>query len=668
MKKFVVPLVVTLLVLAILVKKFVSPQEIHFYIPWTVLQLYYSNRGEFDEYQLPSMHTRWLYDFGVVDANADGFLDIYTTNHNWQQTLLLSDGKGGYKQGEWSAWGAGQDRDFPGLELSLNPPLFDRPGLYIYWLNEDLIVRAHRLERLGGARGKIRVFLDAQIQSHNGFNMDFTVAESKRDDPIDTSITFSSEKDGALILRHSPEFPVRVVITEPGLLPHVYVGRKKTSPTAQEFSLKLRDRHAAAWADYNGDGRPDIFINRDAMSGSLRALPDEISREVKDELLLSTAGKGFQDRGEALGLSKNACNGRHASWVDFDSDGRLDLFVNCQDMGRGGGEYPKQLYRQLPTGQLKEMAAEVGLAMPRNVLRAFRWLDVDIDGDSDLFAHQDNGFVLYRNHGGRFTPEFIYRGRFVMADRPRRRFEAAVYLRYDGQISVADFDGNGYPDLFVSSKMGNAVFENDNGQLTFRESASLGLPSRSVAASWADYNNDGRPDLHAVPQGLFAQTGDHRFRETSLLVLPSNRYMAAIVNWFDFDNDGRRDVSVALIEDPGFRRWWELGPEEVENWTAVTYRNVGERSHWLQVDLRGSPGNRQALGARVAVVTPNGEQVQEVGANEGSAQSQGHYRLYFGLGPLDRVDAVRVLWPDGRAQELAGVAADQILVIERDRP
>jgi hypothetical protein len=142
--------------------------------------------------------------------------------------------------------------------------------------------------------------------------------------------------------------------------------------------------------------------------------------------------------------------------------------------------------------------------------------------------------------------------------------------------------------------------------------------------------------------------------------------MAAIVNWFDMDSDGRRDVSLAVIANPGARQWWESGPVEVEDWATLTYRNVGATNHWLQVDAAGPQGNRQGVGARVTVVTSNRAQTQEIGASEGSAQSQGHYRLYFGLGSQNWADTVIVRWPDGHVQELTNVKADRLLVVRRN--
>ena len=96
------------------------------------------------------------------------------------------------------------------------------------------------------------------------------------------------------------------------------------------------------------------------------------------------------------------------------------------------------------------------------------------------------------------------------------------------------------------------------------------------------------------------------------------------------------------------------------------YRNTGATNHWLQIKLVGREGNRQAIGAQVSVITPNGRQIQEVGSTDGAFFSQGHYRLYFGLGTHDNATAVKIRWPDGLQQEIRNVTGDTLHIIERE--
>ena len=145
----------------------------------------------------------------------------------------------------------------------------------------------------------------------------------------------------------------------------------------------------------------------------------------------------------------------------------------------------------------------------------------------------------------------------------------------------------------------------------------------------------------------------------------------AYASWFDFDNDGYRDLLLATEYIPSL---WNrvinkiLGKDNSKKWHLRLFHNqVGSGHHWLEIDLAGSYINPQAIGAKVTVSSSGREQLQQVGSSEGSRLSQGHYRLYFGLGESKAVDSIQVIWPNGQVQDLSRVDADQLLTIEQLR-
>jgi hypothetical protein len=143
--------------------------------------------------------------------------------------------------------------------------------------------------------------------------------------------------------------------------------------------------------------------------------------------------------------------------------------------------------------------------------------------------------------------------------------------------------------------------------------------------------------------------------------------MASVINWYDMDNDGTRDALIALNENSSLYRWWQFSPKDTFKWIFLTYRNNDTGNHWLQIRLIGKPGNREAIGSRVTLITPDGQQIQEVGNSDGSFYSQGHYRLYFGLGQHSRVGVLKIRWPDGEIQELKDLTGDSILEVARNK-
>lgn len=620
----------------------------------------------FAEYPLPVAETYRLFDLGVVDANGDGRLDLFTSNHHFRQNLLIAQEGGGYRD-VLSEWGLDQSVDFPGAELSFDAPVVDRAGLYIYWLGTRLLLRARQGGESAQWKGVLRVHDPVEVVRNEGFR----VAKRQSTGPVpETVLEFNVGGDGLLVLNPGGQgLPVEFELGEAIVPARVFVGRAKVSPAARAFSLAMRDRHALAWADYNDDGTLDLFANRGALGGTLRAHSEAMQRLLNDELLVSRAGvPRFADRATEAGILKRGCSGRQARWVDFDSDGRLDLYVNCQDRGHVEGLYPNQLYRQGANRHFEDVAVARGLDFTESELVDFAWQDVDLDGDIDLVTSEDTGFYLYRQHQGSFEREFIGRGAFARADDPGLKGTVDLAWFVDGKLIAADFDGDGDSDVFSVSRMGNALLVNGGGHFELVDPSALGLPRASLAAGWVDYDNDGRVDLHAVPQGVFRQQADRRFEATGLLALPDDgRYRAAIVSWFDLDNDGRRDVVMALSLNPGFKRWWELNPPErkPDEWTVAAYRNVGPSGHWLQLVLAGGAGNQQGIGARVTVATAEGSQTQAMGDAEGAFFSQGHYRLYFGLGRQVKADSVRIRWPDGVEQEFRDVTGDRLFTAAR---
>jgi hypothetical protein len=631
--------------------------------------------GHFTEAPLPQPALMQLYDLGIVDANGDGHLDIYSSSHNYRQVLWLADGAGGFRDA-LSPWRLDQNADFPGVEQSMDSPGIDKPGLYVYWRGDVLHLRAHAIEDLGPLKGALRLYNMAVVVAADGFEVSNSVERPAEIGVPMSRVEFSAVRSGSLALYISTRgTPLAFDIDAPWAPASVFVGTQAIVPRSTKFEFSLRDRHGLAWADVNDDGRADIYISRGALGGTLRMFPPSVRDRVLDEFLVSRDGGGFDDRTSAAGFEKKDCSGRHVRWVDFDQDGLLDLFINCQDRGNVAGGYPKQLYRQAQGLRFDDVAAAVGLDLVDSQLVDFVWLDVDDDGRVDLLTHEDTGFFVYRQRDGRFEREFIHRGGFVRADVKGLKGNTDDYWQFDGKLSVVDFNGDGHADVFVASKRGNGMLVNrGGGRFEPVDPVSLGLPKASVAAAWVDFDNDGRPDLHLVPEGLYRQGADGHFSATGYFSLPRIRYQAAFVHWFDRDNDGGLDLVMALQENAALWRWWERpfkardvkGEDDRFTWALMPYQNIGPRGHWLQVELTGHDGNRPAIGARVTVVTPGGRITRDLGAEDSSYFSQGHYRLYFGLGAHAQADRVEILWPDGYRQVLDKVAADRLLKVARD--
>lgn len=619
------------------------------------------NHAGFSRATLPIDHIDRFFDVGVVDADGDGHLDIYTSNHHFRQALLISDGKGAYRD-MLSAWGLDQSPDFPNAELSFTAPEVDEPGLYLYWVGTQFVIQYVPGPGMGPIYGSLGVNDPIRVLRNRGFKIE-NHAQKLNEIVTQTRLDFATDQPAYLRLAPGGQgLPIHFRLTDGIRADQIHVGLGKVAPRSTDFVLASRDRHALAWADFDMDGRKDIFINRGALGGTLRAQPDEIRSTIQDELLVWGDDGRFHDIGRRVGLDKRDCSGRHAHWLDFNGDGLLDLFVNCFNRGHVAGDYPKQLYIRHADGRLVDRALETGIALPEAQMGSLAWFDVDGDGDTDLATLENQGLFLYRNQQGRLIREEVFH-------RPLSGVQIGSTTKgewvYDGKISLADFDLDGDLDLFSSSKRGNVLLVNDAGRLRPVDPTTLGLPEHSLNATWLDVDNDGRPDLFTLPQGIFHNEGG-RFSSTGQFKYPEDRFVGAVSNAWDMDNDGRMDLLLALNVNPDNqpRGDDQRKPRHNTTWLLDAWHNDAAPGHWLELVLQGPAGNHEAIGARVKVTTAVGTQLQEVGATEGSFFSQGHYRLHFGLGASDTARRVEVVWPDGARETLANQPGDRILLLQ----
>ncbi|HIE56526.1 MAG TPA: CRTAC1 family protein, partial [Chromatiaceae bacterium] len=497
---------------------------------------------------------------------------------------------------------------------------------------------------------------------NSGFRVDI---QQQADKVSETRVSFVPNEEGRLVLDLGGQGLPLVFDFEEEIDPSmIFVGHGRVSPPSAHFSLAMQDRHAMAWSDYDHDGRKDVFIDRGALGGRLRAYPEKIIRGIHDELLVSGGDERYTDISTEVGFDKNGCSGRHARWVDFDGDGRLDLFINCYNRHNVMtiGDYPKQLYHRGEDGRFRDVATEMGLGVPHIQFGSLEFVDLDHDGDQDYVAVTDDGVVVFKNNDGHFFNKEVLFRREKVGDVKVGDTTGDRWL-FDGKLTVADYESDGDLDFFVASKRGNVLLRNEGDSFDTVALEPHGLPASSMTGNWVDYDNDGRMDLHLVPQGLYRQQADGSFEETGLLAFPEGKYRAAIGNWADLDNDGHMDVLLALSRDPDYTSWLDLLGKKKERpyWELKAYLNTNRENHWLEIELAGPPGNPEGIGARITVSTPSGQQTRQVGATDGAFFSQGNYRLHFGLGNHDRVDVMKVEWPGGKVEIRKDLKADQFL-------
>ncbi|MDH3497206.1 MAG: CRTAC1 family protein [Gemmatimonadota bacterium] len=438
----------------------------------------------------------------------------------------------------------------------------------------------------------------------------------------------------------------------------------------------------ATWADYDNDGRLDLFVTA-----------------YGDNVLYRNNGDGtFTDRTTAAGLGGRPGFWAGATWSDYDRDGFLDLYVTGYveyrhladqgatrqyDVEQPAGINPSSfapaanlLFRNKGNGTFAEVAVRAGVANPTGRSLGAVWADFDDDGWPDLYVANDvSDNVMFRNLGD---------GTFADVSHAAR---VADYRGAMG-LAVGDWDGDQDLDLFVTHWIAqeNALYSNLRAELEARgaylrqpiqftdEADRYGLGQIALdfvgwGTSFFDYDNDGRLDLFVVNGSTLEEKRDRRllvpmrdllfwnrgaddgFYEVSPVSGPyfAQTHVGRGAAFGDYDNDG--DVDVFIVNNGG---------------PAILLRNDGgNRQRWLGVALEGTKSNRFGVGARVRLVAGGTIQVREVGA-QSSYLSQNSLIEHFGLGTANGVDTLEIRWPSGTRQIVSAPAPNRVLhVVEQ---
>ncbi len=431
--------------------------------------------------------------------------------------------------------------------------------------------------------------------------------------------------------------------------------------------------NGAYWADYDNDGRIDLLL----------------TAYGHNVLYHNDGGGHFSDRSTETGIGAADGYWTGAAWGDYDRDGSLDVYItgyvkySTQPIAGAPGvieienpasinpaSFPGErnlLFHNTGRGAFTERAVSAGVPNPAGRGLSASWIDLDDDGWLDLYVGNDvSDNVLYRNRRNGSFEDISHASR--IAD-----------YRSSMGIAIGDWNGDGRQDLFLTHWLaqGNALYDNvppfgpksakASRVIFVDESDRYGLGQISLdfigwGTSFFDYDLDGKLDLFVVNGSTLQRRDDptqlvpmrsqlfwnrgptEGFFEVSSV---SGEFFKLLLNgrgaaFADYDNDGDVDVIVTVNGGP-----------------AHLLRNDGgTANHWLQVELRGTKGNRQGFGARVRVVAGGVRQSRIIGA-QASYLSQNSLIETFGLGAIQRADTIEVTWLGGARDVRTDVGANQ---------
>jgi len=378
---------------------------------------------------------------------------------------------------------------------------------------------------------------------------------------------------------------------------------------------------SALWFDYDNDGKLDLFvahyvdwsIEKDlfcTLDGKSKSYCTPESYKGQSPTLYHNRGDGrFEDVTRRAGLYDPASKGLGVAMLDFDGDGRMDLFV-------ANDTQPNRLYRNKGDGTFADAAVAAGVAFNEaGIARAGMGVDAadyDDSGRPSLVIgnFSNEMMALYHNEG---TGLFI-------DEAPTSAIGRASLLTLTFGCFFFDYDLDGRPDIFAANGHVADDIERVQSRVTYAQ----------------------RPHL-------FHNTGRRTFEETTPQsgTALQTRFVGRGAAYADVDNDGDLDLLVTANNGP-----------------ARLFRNDGgNRNNAIRIKTIGSQSNRDGIGARVEVSLRGAARRWQIVKTGSSYGSQSELPLTFGLGADTRVEGVRVKWPGGQVDTIGALEANQIVTV-----
>jgi enediyne biosynthesis protein E4 len=429
----------------------------------------------------------------------------------------------------------------------------------------------------------------------------------------------------------------------------------------------------ACSGDYDGDGHPDLYVTGYGSNTLYRNRGDGTFADVTATARVGdsrwSTGCAFADLdGDGdLDLWVTSYVDADRAHSPFCGDAKNGVRFYCHPLKYE--PLPNTVYRNDGHGVFTDVSAASGVGRLRSNGLGVVVVDYDGDGRPDVFVANDTmpNFLFHNDGNMRFTETGLVSGIAVGADGRARAGMGIDTGDYDGDgrldvvITNLDFEMH---TLLHGLERGLFAYASAESGIGFPT-----LPFVGFGVAFLDYDNDGLLDI-AVADGhildnapkfragstymqrklLFRNTTGRRFVEAGRTSGPAfaaervSRGLAVA----DIDNDGDLDL---LVTNNG---------QDAE----LLRNDGGNRGNWLTVRLRGRAPNTDAIGARVRVTAGGRTQIRDVKAGS-SYLSQNDLRAHFGVGTATRVDRIEVVWPGGATESMADVAANQIVTIQQ---
>lgn len=392
---------------------------------------------------------------------------------------------------------------------------------------------------------------------------------------------------------------------------------------------------STSWADFDNDGDPDLLYSHPAGLTKVYANDGQGNFTLFPTILDSINSITWSSQ-----------------WSDYNNDGYTDIILTFADGFLGGNNhFPCRLFQGSASGVFTQVIdPDLAFLNELHPYTVSNWSDYDQDGDQDLFIASGPG-------GVGAARDFHYKN--LLIETGEEKFERLnsptfAFQEHDGQCyNFIDYDNDGDLDVcltnWASGTLNRFYINNGNGAYVIGITPFTQTPNtNSLSNGWGDFDNDGYLDVIIASNNnignYYRNDGAGNFTDEGNIIHPALNGNTSGLSLGDYDNDGDLDFFTTGLQKGLFNN------------------ELNNGNHFVNLDLKGDPSNKSALGARVKIkIKLNG--VDTWLRREMSAQNtfMGHnsQRIHFGLGDATTIDSITINWPSGAEENYTDIEADK---------
>jgi hypothetical protein len=445
---------------------------------------------------------------------------------------------------------------------------------------------------------------------------------------------------------------------------------KKAGLLGADQGQDLGYTFGVAAGDFDNDGHEDLFVCAAGRNTLYHNNGDGTFTDV-------TARSGIRKPPDTLSVG--------AAWFDYDNDGLLDLVVanytiwtpqTDRRCATAGVEYycdprlfykpvPSRLYHNLGNGKFEDVTEKSGFGAAAGKGMGISIADFNDDGFQDVFiANDTEQNFLFINKGN---------GTFDEQSLP-------LGVGYDDTAKAVssmgsdakDYDNDGRVDIFYNNLMGQiwALFRNQGDAFQYvspqAKLTQISRPFSGWSAGFVDFDNDGWKDLYSANGDVDNVKPDSRQHDTMFRNLEGKRFadVSSGMGAAFLHTGYQRGAAFGDLNNDGFQ---DIVVTSLNEHPRILINSADNHNHWIVLELTGHQSNRDAIGAKVKLTTGSGRVLYNHVSTSVGMMSSSDKRVHFGLGGESRVETIEIRWPNGATQKIERPKADQFLRIDEGK-